>query len=316
MSSPIKVAESMSPEWFSARSKSIGASEVAAAAGLSPYQTPLELYQRKRGELPPIEDNDPMRMGRLLEPVVKSEFARTTGMTFIDPNPPMYRHAVHEIITATPDAIIDDMTLLEAKTASWRMKSSWGEQDSDDVPTHYLCQCQQQMAVMNAAVVHLAVLFDGAQLKTFKVLRNDDLIALLIAAANELWERIQDGNPPEPDWEHSSTPSLIRQIHGTIEDTRIELDETEIAYWRKYQRAGELIKRLELKQQECKARVLHAIGDNFAGILDDGKMIRRKEIPATSYTVDKKAYVDVRMVKADDGRIVERTELLTAGATA
>jgi len=305
---PIKVASAMSDEWFAARSNSIGASEIAAAAGLSPYQTPLELYHRKRGELGPIEDNDAMRMGRLLEPVVKAEFVRETKLVFSDPMPAMYRHGTYEPITATPDGIIDEDTLFEAKTASWRMKSSWGEQDSDQVPDHYLCQCQQQMAVMNASLVHLAVLFDGATLKTFKVLRNDELIKLLIAAGLELWERIRDGRPPEPNWEHPSTPSLIKEIHGTINDTRIELSDSEAMAWSRYERYGEFIKQATLKRDELKARVLHGIGDHFAGILTDGRMVRRKEIAGSTYTVERKPFIDVRCVKADSGRIVERNE--------
>jgi putative phage-type endonuclease len=305
---PIKVADAMTPEWYAARSNCIGASEIAAAAGLSPYQTPLELYHRKRGEIAPIEDNDAMRMGRLLEPVVKSEFVRETGLVFADPNPPMFRHSKHEPITATPDAIIDESTLFEAKTASWRMKSSWGDQDTDDVPPHYLCQCQQQMAVLNAAVVHLAVLFDGAQLKTFKVLRNDELINLLIAAGLELWERIKDGRPPEPTWTHASTPKLIKEIHGTINDTRVELNGEEVSAWADYESLGEIEKNAKERRELLKARVLHGIGDHFAGLLPDGRMIRRKVIAGSSYTVDRKSFIDVRAVKSDSGPIVDRTQ--------
>ena len=310
MVDPIRVADAMSPEWFAARQLSLGASEIAAAAGLCPYVSALELYHRKRGEIPPIEDNDAMRMGRLLEPVVKAEFIRESGLTLIDPNPPMFRHGKYERITATPDGIVDTSTLLECKTASWRMKGSWGETDTDDCPVNYLCQVQQQMAVMNASMVHLAVLFDGAQLKLFKVMRNDDLIKLLIAAGLELWERIQDGRPPEPNWEHSSTPKLIKAIHGSINDARIELNADEVALWSEYESINEMNKENKSRQDEIKARLLHAIGDNFAGILDDGNMLRRKVIEKKPYTVTPEPYVDFRKVKADSGRIVERQQLV------
>lgn len=305
---PFTVADSMSPEWFEARKLSIGASEIAAAAGLSPYQTPLELYARKRGEIPPIEDNDAMRMGRLLEPVVKSEFCRVTGLTFADPNPPMYRHGELNFITATPDGIIDDMTLFEAKTASWRMKASWGEQGSDEVPDHYLCQCQQQMFVMHAAEVHLAVLFDGFELKAFKVVRNDTLIKLLIAAATELWQRIRDGRPPEPNWEHPSTPQLIKNIHQSIQDARIILTDDEAESWARYASLGDFISEANEERELIKAKIAHEIGDNYAGILADGRMIRRKLIEKKPYTVTPEPYIELRAVKADSGRIVERVE--------
>lgn len=303
---PVEVALPHTEEWYAARSTGIGASEIAAAAGLSPYSTPLELYHRKRGELPEIEPSEPMILGNLLEPVVKARFCQVEGITFANPSPPMFRHGVHQPITATPDAIIDAVTLFEAKTASWRMKGSWGDQNSDDVPPHYLCQCQQQMAVMNAAAVRLAVLFDGAELKRFTVLRNDELITLLISAALELWERIQNGDPPPPDWSHPSTPKLIREIHSSIEDARIELSPDETAAWEQYEELGRMVRDTEAHRDELKARVLHAIGGNFAGLLPDGRMVRRKLIEKEPYTVTPKPYIDARAVKADDGRIVPR----------
>lgn len=312
---PTKVARSGSPEWLAARSTGIGASEVAAAAGLSPYMTPLELYHRKRGELPPIEDNDAMRMGRLLEPVVKSEFCRVAEVTFVDPEPAMYRHARHDPIIATPDAIIDETTLFEAKTASWRMKGSWGEEDTDDVPPHYLCQCQQQMAVMGAELVHLAVLFDGAELKTFRVLRNDELISLLIAAALELWQRIQNGDPPEPTWTHPSTPKLIREIHGSIQDTRIELTAEEAELWSEYEALGAKQREIKERRDVLQEMIRHVLkrGNHFAGLLPDGRMVRRKLIES-HVAAHTRRFESLIAVKADAGRIVPRETVIGSEA--
>ncbi len=303
---PIAVAKPHSLEWFAARNTAIGASEIAVAAGLSPYQTPLELYHRKRGDLPPIEDNDAMRLGRLLEPVVKSEFTTRTGIVLADPEPPMYRHAKHDPIVATPDGIIDESTIFEAKTASWRMKSQWGDQDSDFIPDQYLCQTMAQMAVMDAGVCHVAVLFDGATLGTYKVMRNDTLIKHLIAAALELWERIENGDPPEPNWEHASTVDLLRELHGTINDTRIVLSDEEVDHWSEYERIGKEITIAQDRRDMHKAHILHAIGDHGAGLLHDGRMVRRKWIEKQPFTVTPKPYIDVRAVKSDAGRIVER----------
>lgn len=305
---PIPIAPALTPEWFAARDNCIGASEIAAAAGLSPYETPLSLYARKRGELPPIEDNDAMRMGRLLEPVVKSEFLRETGLQLIDPTPAMFRHAKHEPITATPDGIIDDSTLLECKTASWRMKGQWGDQDSDSVPDHYLCQCQQQMAVMDAELVHLAVLFDGAELKKFRVIRNEKLIEMLILAGLELWDRIKTGRAPDPTWGHDTTPSLIREIHKNVNDVRIELSPDACQARRRYEELADAIKTAEKEQKECQSLYEHEIGDNFAGVLDDGRMIRRKWIEGGHRSFDVAGRFDYRAVKFDGGPILHLTE--------
>lgn len=308
---PLIGPDPLTPAWHEARSQCIGASEIAAAAGLSPYQTALELYARKRNELPPIEDNDAMRMGRLLEPVVKAEFVRSSGLALRDPNPPMFIHPDFNVISATPDGIIDDATLLECKTASWRMKGFWGDEDTDAVPDHYLCQTQAQMAVMGADLVHLAVLFDGFTLKSFKVLRNDDLIALLISAALELWERIKNGDPPEPTWNHASTPKLIRAMHQSVNDVRVMLSDEAATAWGVQAELGKLITENEKKREELKARCFHEIGDNFAGVLPSGQMIRRKWIEGGHRSFDVAGRWDYRAVRFDNGPI---QNLLTEGA--
>lgn len=310
---PVPVAAALSPEWHAARSQTIGASEMAAACGLSPYQTPLELYLRKRGEIPPVEDNDAMRMGRLLEPVVKAEFIRSSGIALADPNPMMFRHPEHELLSATPDGIIDDVTLFEAKTASWRMKGEWGDEYTDDVPTQYLVQTQAQMSVMGADLVHLAVLFDGAVLKTFKVLRNDDLILLLTSAALELLERIKNGDAPEPNFEHPSTPKLIRTMHKTVNDVRVMLSDEAVAARLEYERLGKIAKDAEKQQEQLKAIYEAEIGDNFAGVLPDGNMIRRKWMEKSHRSFDVEARFDYRKVKFDNGFIANlQTERITA----
>lgn len=296
---PIIVAPALSEAWFAARSTGIGASEVAIAAGLSPYQTPLELYSRKRGELPPLEETDPMRLGKLLEPVVKAEFCRSENIVFADPEPPMFRHAEHPPILATPDAIIDSSTLFEAKTASWRMKGEWGDQGTDAAPSQYLCQCQMQMAVLDADLVHLAVLFDGAELKKFQVLRNDELIRLLIEASLELWDRIQTGRPPEPTWGHDSTPSLIRQIHKNVRDIRVQLSEDACKARQRYEQISKQIKLLKDEQDQCQSRYEHEIGDCYAGVLDDGRMIRRKWMEPRTQVSNYSGRFDYRAVTYD-----------------
>jgi len=293
------VAMPHTPEWYAARNTGIGASEIAAAAGLSSYQTPLELYLRKRGEIPPFEGNDATRMGTLLEPVVKSEFKRITGLIPIDESPPMYRSCLHQWMTATPDMIVTETELAEVKTASWRMKSSWGDEHSDAIPDQYLCQTQWQMAVMGPGFVsvHVPVLFDGFETKIYRVERNELMIGYLIDAGQELWERIQNGDPPEPNWEHDSTPKLIREMHCEINGQVIELGDITVDAWFSYESLGKQVKELEARRERYKSEVLYAIGDNYAGDLGDGRIVRRKLIEKKGHVVGPSSYIDFRAVK-------------------
>src|SRR5215469_14323159 len=62
------------------RRTGIGGSDAAAALGLSPWQTPYDLWEQKTGRAPPIEQTEPMLWGHLLEDIVRREYARRTGL--------------------------------------------------------------------------------------------------------------------------------------------------------------------------------------------------------------------------------------------
>jgi predicted phage-related endonuclease len=64
------------------------------------------------------------------------------------------------------------------------------------------------MAVTGLQVVEFAVLlvrFGLREIQTYTVPRDDELIGMLVEQERELWQRILDGNPPDP-----STPEEIR----------------------------------------------------------------------------------------------------------
>jgi putative phage-type endonuclease len=297
------VAMPHTPEWYAARNTGIGASEIAAAAGLGKdegcYQTGLEVFLRKLGRLPPLEETEPMIMGRLLEPVVLTRFHQLTQTVPLDPHPPMFRNIARPWMTATPDTILSESELVEAKTTTWRMESRWNEEDTDQIPGQYLCQCQWQMAVIGDHVktVFVPVLFDGAKTKIYRVDRNQLMIGFLIDAGTELWERIQNDDPPEPNWEHASTPKIIREMHSEINGQVIELEDITANAWLTYEQLGKLVKDINDRRERYKSEVLYAIGGNYAGDLGDGRIVRRKLIEKKGHVVGPSSYIDFRAVK-------------------
>jgi putative phage-type endonuclease len=297
------VAMPHTPEWYAARNTGIGASEIAAAAGLGKdegcYQTSLEVFLRKLGRLPPLEETEPMIMGRLLEPVVLTRFHQLTQTVPLDPHPPMFRSIARPWMTATPDTILSESELVEAKTTTWRMRSRWNEEDTDQIPGQPLCQCQWQMAVMGPEFtsVHVPVLFDSFQTKIYRVDRNELMIGFLIDAGKELWERIQNDDPPEPNWEHESTPKLIREMHSDINGQVVELEDITADAWFSYEQLGKQVKELNDRRKRYKSEVLYAIGDNYAGDLGDGRIVRRKLIEKAGHVVGPSSYIDFRAVK-------------------
>jgi predicted phage-related endonuclease len=230
-----------SPEWYALRVFNpdrprpvvIGASEAAAACNQSPYSSALQLYLEKRGELlsefSPDQQNR-LNMGRKLEPIILDCYEERTKC-HLTRGLPVYFHPTWEFMAATPDAIgyIDEPDTetweewsVDAKSTGWRMidktgsdSEKYGEEGTDQIPVSNLFQAQQQMAVMGLARCDFPVLVDGRELRIYTVQRNDDLIQQIALAEAELAERIRDGRPPEPNWEHSGTIKVLQKLFGT-----------------------------------------------------------------------------------------------------
>lgn len=316
---PLVGPDPHTPEWYAMRLYDperkigdlaapviFGASECAAVCGMSPYETPLHVYLRKRREIDPIEDNDAMRLGRKLEPVVIDEYRERTGYAVLAPRP-TFIHYRHRFLSATPDGMVmpttnsqqavraEDVFPLDAKTTTWRRAKDFGEEGSDELPEDYLLQAQQQMLVMGAALQDTAVLVDGRTLKVYRVQRNDDLAQIIVDAARELAERIVNGDPPEPNWTHAQTPELVRAMWGVDETKAIVLDEPIGLMWRNYRALGEEIKEREKEQQQIKARVLAAMQDAAIGRYpQDGFELVRKRVERGAYTVEATSFITLR----------------------
>lgn len=308
MTLPNKIADAKTPEWHALRKTGIGASEAAAACGLSPYRTPLHVYHEKISETKQVVDNELLYVGNLMEPTVQFMFEYRTGIKVARSPMGLYRSETNPFMLATPDALLFEkefdeqgltqLSLGEWKTTTWRRGAELGEQETDDIPNDWVVQAQQQMYVMGMDVCHVAVFLDIQTLKTYRVERNERIIEGIISKLKELWQRIENRDPPPPV-EHPRTLELASELFGEPENTDVKYLTDEAGEgWERRRQAGRLIKRLEARQEFEKAKVLFEIGDHYAGILPGGKkMIRRKRIVA-EVAAHTKDYVDVREVNA------------------
>ena len=189
-----------------ARKRGVGCSETLAALGKDPRCSRLELYKRKVGELPELDlsDDERIRFGHLLEPVIRDEFARRIGhkvivprTTYFHPDAPLLGH---------PDGWIPSLNAgLEVKTADKFEADEFGDEASDQVPVRYLVQCAGYMALTNADRWHLCVLIGGNDLRTYEIPRDPELEAAILAGAREFWSHVEQCRPPDP-----ATPEDVR----------------------------------------------------------------------------------------------------------
>lgn len=280
-----------SPDWYAERHNHIGASEAAAACGVSPYSQPLDIYMRKRGLLEEVKENQAMRLGKALEPVIRDEWSRLTDRETAWNLPMMWRADTPHISATLDCRVIPDMEPLELKSTSFRRAAEFGEEFTDEIPTDYVLQCQQQIYVVGAELCHLAVLIDGRTLRRYTVRRNEKLICRIVELETELWERIQSGDPPPPDFKHPKTLELMKSLYGVEEGKEVDLSIDAVQSWVRYRELGERISELEKERKAEQSKVLYAMGDGAIADLGDGLDLVRKSVSRKGYTVEPCEYI-------------------------
>lgn len=277
-----------------------GASEAAAVCGQDPYRQPLEVYLEKRGEAPEVKDEKReknFRKGRVFEGAILTMYEIEQDC-YVHKHLPMFRHPELSYMAATPDGVVTGKDrlfplgppdrLIEAKSTNWRRFDRTGEDahkfgaEEDEVPVTYLLQGQQQLAVTGCDVVEFPVWSD--ELTIYRVRRNEDIIAAIADAERELAERIINADPPEPQWEHSTTVDLINSINP-IGDGVVELGPDADTYFREYLRAGEDEKNAKARKDQAKARLLYLMGEAKQATVD-GHILTRSEVAASYVTAD------------------------------
>ncbi len=205
------------------RKSYLGASDAAAALGLSKWKTPVQLWMEKTGDLAPDPDNLPMRLGRFLEPFVLELFQEESGLEVMNRQKEYVSYA-HPWRRAHLDGMTPDGAIVESKTAGMIFLSSshgWGEPGTDDVPDSYLLQAQHQLSLVpEAKIVWMPVLLRG-DFRIYRIERNDDIIRNLVEREAEFWELVENRIMPRP----VSLDDIKALFPNHIEETIVATDE-------------------------------------------------------------------------------------------
>lgn len=255
-------------DWLELRSLGIGGSDAAAAAGLSPWKSPLALYLEKSGEIEPEDfSSERMRWGQRLEDAICAGFSEDVGVP-VFAAPVMLRSREHSFMLANVDrfaGVPDDVAgVVEAKNSSH--KDMWEE----GVPVHYELQVQHYLAVTGLPAFWLAVLLFGNQLRWWRIERDEVVIADLLAIEDEFWRRVIERRPPAADG-HASTADALKRIRahagGVVElPDRARTLLADLAFAKRAKKAAE--EREATIANEIKALLGHAeigkVGDTTA----------------------------------------------------
>ena len=260
---PVIIKPASHEDWLKEREYGVGASEVGAVLGLSPYETPFSLWLKKTKQVEPEPENEAMLMGHLLEDAVAKRWEMETGEKVIKASAKdiIYVHPEHDFMRATPDRIVRGRKkLLEIKTTVTQV-------DPDEIYPHWLAQVQYQMYVTGIHDADLAWLVQGRYFGYAHIPYDPDFAELLAAQVTEFWNECVIGGK-EPD--------LITvddyAMKGSDPDTTIDADDKAL---------GELISlhklNTEIAGKELEAETLKNAVKLFMGqaesLVFDGKTI-------------------------------------------
>jgi putative phage-type endonuclease len=198
--------------WLQLRRSGIGASEIAAVLGESPWLSATELYAIKIGESegnPDLEDTEYVYWGNQLEPAIIAGYQHRTGRP-VKQAGVLLRSEEHPWAMCTLDA----ETGLPNEEPSWPFEvknigahkvHEWEE----GPPRHYQIQLQQQMLVTGAEKATAAALVGGQRLIWCDVPRDEVEIRRIIRAGEIFWnECVVAGVCPKPDGSDSASRAL------------------------------------------------------------------------------------------------------------
>lgn len=288
---------------FLARRRSfIGGSDAPAIVGVSPWKGSLGVWAEKVG-LAESEGSDEefLELGTVLEPYVAQRYSKAHGGVEVIcasemPFQGLTRHPKYSFMGCHVDGLISHRTkgpgVLQIKTSGFD-DGEW----KDGAPLHYLVQHQHEMETAQVKWGVIAVLFGAPTFHTrfIEYESQPDLVGELIEAEAAFWKHVENKTEPTAT---ALDLAVMRRLHG-IRESEIELPPEALVFDKEIAEASDIIKAATERKDEAKARLLQLLGDNSRGVLP-GRIgaWRRKENPAQSYHVDKKAYTDFRRVRA------------------
>jgi putative phage-type endonuclease len=275
----VKTKELPRDDWLAVRKQGIGSSDAAAAVGLNPYKSQLELWLEKTGRdhlLPkadPHDEESPMYWGNILEPIVAAHYTKRTGrrvrrinavLQHPDPNLPwMLANIDREVIGS------GEVQILECKTAGINGARLWKE----GVPEYVQLQVHHQLAVTGKQAADVAVLIGGQHLEIHRIERDERLIARLIELEREFWTYVTSDTPPLADGS-ASADTALRALYPTDSGQTVDFkdDRTLSAAFADLQAVRQAITEQEKLEAQLKQTLQQAMGEASRADFETGSV--------------------------------------------
>ena len=273
--------------WLELRHLGVGGSDIGSILGLNKYASAFDVWLNKTYRDKPIEVNEAMNWGNVLEDPVALEFARVTGKKVARLNR-MIQHKDGVLLANIDRRIVGESALLEVKTVGYNSMHLWGDSGTDEVPDKVLAQTLTYLAVTGYQKAYIACLIGGQELRIYEVYRDEEVIEDIVYKAAEFWKTVEDDCHPAPT-EPSSVEVLYPEnndsftVDAAIASTTSELKSLQIK-----------IKEMQAEEKAIKAKLCARIGDTSGVKANEGdkkclatwKSQTRKSFDTKSFEID------------------------------
>lgn len=255
-------------DWLEYRKLGIGGSDASVVCGISRYKSPIELWMEKTGQLPHQEAGEVAYWGTQLEPLVRLEFSKRTGIE-VSLEKQLLQSEEHPFMLANLDGICQHpeygSCIFEAKTASAYKAGEW----EDAIPDEYQLQIQHYMAVTGYRGAYIAALIGGNTFKWKFVERDEELIAMLIELETDFWNHVQDVTPPPVDGSKTSAKFLAERFPNSVPRSQIALPDSAAEFLLQYDEACEQLALITEQKQEAENLLKQLMGDSEVGTVGE-----------------------------------------------
>lgn len=264
-------------QWLAVRKQGIGSSDAAAACGIHPYLSMLELWMIKTGRMTSnidesIEGYSPLYWGNTLEPMVAKYYQEHTGNKVRRVNAILQHPDTDKaFMLANLDYAItgnDEVQILECKTAGEHGAKLW----KHGVPLYVTCQVQHQLAVTGKQAAHICVLLCGHEAKIYRVERDEQLIDSITEQERLFWQYVEADKPPTPDHSESASKALKLLYPMPKPSSKVDLraDDGANKLFEQLLSYRDYMQELEERHDQVKHQLQTLIADNEVAVFEKG----------------------------------------------
>jgi len=227
MNKEIHIAQG-TEEWKEFRKLKIGASDSPIILGISPFCTPLQLYNQKSG-LEEMKVSFAMQKGSDLESEARESIESLNNKKY---RPAVFQSLVHDFLICSLDGISEDGEIIEIKCPG---ENTVRDAFDGKIPEYYRIQVQHQMYVMGCKEAKIYVynksIPDLPLLKEFLIERDESVIQQIMKKGKEFYDGLINFEPPAPtdkdfiektDNEWKDACEKWRRAKDKIEEIEIE----------------------------------------------------------------------------------------------